>query len=207
MARRDKFFQRIDFTPDSALPQLGDLFDPAWVWLKCQARLPPEYGEPKRMRIRRFLHSVGRNATVCYELHWHSRQYLPTEFFVATIERDRLLQFRHFPDDDLLPGLAAAARPESALRLFNQHVLTVPAPPRHRAGDPLPPAFPRRLASSHRQSRPCMFALRARPISQILSRLIIARPIPISMCRDWRVSGLTADCSGSARLRAAACAP
>lgn len=121
-----RYFERIEFSADPALPQLDKLFDSDWVWQRCHPHLPAEYGEPRRIRIRRFLHSIGRSATVCYEVEWAADRYLPAEFFVARISHKNPLRIDRFPQDERLPGLAAAARPASALRLVNQHVFKLP---------------------------------------------------------------------------------
>ncbi len=121
-----RLFARIEFTTDEALPQLGDLFDSEWVWQVCQAHLPPVYGEPSRMRIRHFLHSIGRSALACYELEWRKDRFLPAEFFTFSISRQRPLRIQRFPDDERLPALAEAATPGGAINMVNAHVLKVP---------------------------------------------------------------------------------
>ncbi len=121
------FFERLEFPADSKLPDLPKLFDPGWVWPMCEARLPLDYGEPQRIRIRHFIHNIGRSATVSYEVGWPHERYLPPEHFVATVARDGSLTANRYPQDPRLPGLHRAARPDSALGLVNEHVLRLPA--------------------------------------------------------------------------------
>ena len=123
----DRFFERLEFPADSKLPDLPKFFDPQWVWRMCQSRLPVDHGVPQRIRIRHFIHSIGNSATVSYEVGWPAERYLPAERFVATIGRDGSLTANRYPQDPRLPGLALAARPDSALELVNEHVLSVPA--------------------------------------------------------------------------------
>ncbi len=121
------YFETPEFPADPKLPDLPVLFDPQWVWDECRAQLPAAYGEPLRIRIRHFIHSIGSSATVSYELTWREDDYLPPEQFVATLGRSAALTVSRFPQDQRLPGLAPAARPDSALQLVNEHVLAVPA--------------------------------------------------------------------------------
>lgn len=123
----DRFFERLEFPADSKLPDLPKLFDPQWVWLMCESRLPADYGEPQRIRIRHFIHNIGSSATVSYEVGWPAERYLPPEHFVATVARDGSLTANRYPQDPRLPGLVRAARPDTALGLVNEHVLSLPA--------------------------------------------------------------------------------
>lgn len=121
------YFEALEFPADPRLPDLPKLFDPQWVWQNCQARLPAGHGAPQRFRIRHFIHNIGRSATVSYEVGWPQDRYLPSEYFVATIGRNGTPMVNRYPQDQRLPGLVDAARPDSALRLVNEHVLEVPA--------------------------------------------------------------------------------
>ena len=121
------YFEAPEFPADAKLPDLPNLFDPQWVWHNCGAQLPAGHGDPRRIRIHHFIHSIGRSATVSYELGWPQDRYLPAEYFAATIRRDGTLRVNRYPQDQRLPGLARAARPDDALRLVSEHVLTVPA--------------------------------------------------------------------------------
>ena len=120
-------FERVEFPVDPALPQLASLFDPDQVWRLLQNHTARRQEAPRRIRIDHFIHRIGRQAVVSYELEWPPDLFLPSEYFVASIRRDGACQVSRYPDDERLPGLAAAARPETALRLVNDHVLTLPA--------------------------------------------------------------------------------
>ena len=120
-------FEAPEFPADPKLPDLPKLFDPEWVWGNCQAQLPAGRGGPRRIRIHHFIHNIGNSATVSYEIDLPEELYLPAEYFVATLRRDGNLSVNRYPQDPRLPGLAGAARPDSALRLVSQHVLTIPA--------------------------------------------------------------------------------
>ena len=121
------FFERVEFPDDPALPQLPSLFDPEWVWPQIQPLAAGQLHRPGRVRIHHFMHSIGSSATVSYELEWPEDAYLPSEYFVATTRRNGSVQIQRYPEDRRLPGLVDAARPESAIRLANTHVLTMPA--------------------------------------------------------------------------------
>ena len=123
----DRYFEKLEFPADSKLPDLPKLFDSQWVWQNCQARLAAKHGEPRRIRIHHFIHNIGNSATVSYEVDWQIDRYLPSEYFVARLGRDGKLAVHRYPTDLRLPGLELAARPDSALRLVNEHVLKVPA--------------------------------------------------------------------------------
>ncbi len=122
-----RYFQGLEFPADPKLPDLPKLFDPQWVWQNFQAHLPADYGEPRRIGIQHFIHNTGNSAIVSYELKWREDEYLPPEYFVATVRRKGALAVNRYPQDRRLPGLAPAARPDSALRLVNEQVLAVPA--------------------------------------------------------------------------------
>ena len=77
--------------------------------------LDEQHGDPRRIRIRHFNHSIGNSATVSYEVEWPQDQYLPAEYFVATIARDGPLQVDRFPEDHRLPGLVHTAQPDTAM--------------------------------------------------------------------------------------------
>ncbi len=123
----DFAFDAPAFPADARLPQLPRLFDPQWLWQSFSQQLDDPREAPKRIRIRHFIHSIGRSAIVSYELEWHEHAYLPNDTFVAALGRENAPKVTRFPDDERLPGLAEAACPEAALRLVNDTVLTVPA--------------------------------------------------------------------------------
>ena len=120
-------YPEIDFPEDPGLSELPNLFDPEWVWAAyCREFGNPE-NEPDQIRVRQFSHSLGRSAIVSYEVEWGPDDYLPNQYFTARLDRDGPAEVFQFPDDPLLPGLAEASRPETALRLLNRHVMAVGA--------------------------------------------------------------------------------
>ena len=122
-----RIFERVEFPDDPALPLLPSLFNSDWVWPRIQPLTAGQFHQPERVRIHHFMHSIGNSATVSYELEWPPDEYLPSEYFVATTRKSGSVQIQRYPEDRRLPGLVAAARPESAIRLVNAHVLTMPA--------------------------------------------------------------------------------
>lgn len=121
------YFEPVELPDDPALPQLSTLFDSQWICQAFQELLPASYGEPERIRIHHFNHSIGRRALVSYEAFWPKDDYLPPEYFVATINRKSSIALNRFPMDNRLPGLAQASQPTDTLDLVNSHVLTMPA--------------------------------------------------------------------------------
>ena len=117
----------VEFPRDPRLPELARAFDGQWVWATyCQAFGLPEQ-RPEVIRIRQFSHTPGRGAIVGYVLAWQPDAYLPSEEFSLRLVRGRAAEIARYPDDRQLPGLADAARPDSALGLVNRFVLSVPA--------------------------------------------------------------------------------
>ena len=117
----------VEFPKDPRLPELARGFDAQWVWATyCQAFGQPEQ-RPEVIRIRQFNHTPGRGAIVGYVLAWQPDAYLPSEEFSLRLVRGRAAEIARYPDDRQLPGLAEAARPDSALGLVNRFVLSVPA--------------------------------------------------------------------------------
>ena len=121
------FFERVEFPDDPALPQLADFLDPEWIWPQLQAMAAAELQEPRRVRIHHFVHSIGSSALVSYEVEWPHEAYLPSEYFVANVRRDQPPLIERYPQDRRLPGLADAAKPDTAISLINEFVLTMPA--------------------------------------------------------------------------------
>ena len=118
-------YPEVDFPEDPGLSELPNLFNPNWVWETfCQRFERPE-NDPHQIRIRQFSHSLGRSAVTCYEVEWHPDDYLPSQHFTVRIDRGKPAEVFQYPDDPLLPGLAEASHPETALRLLNRHVLAV----------------------------------------------------------------------------------
>ena len=126
-AAAGRHFEAPVFPADPKLPDLPKLFDHEWVWGNCQAQLPAGHVDPRRIRIHHFIHNIGSSATVSYEIDWREDSYLPAEYFVATVRRNGRINVSRYPQDQQLPGLERAARPDEALRLVSAHVLSVPA--------------------------------------------------------------------------------
>ena len=122
-----RYFGQVELPEDKALPQLQRLFDAEWVCGALGERLPAHYGDPQRIGIRHFIHSIGRRAMVSYEVAWSQERYLPPEYFVAKLNGSGAIELARYPVDGRLPGLVEAAAPASALELANQHILTMPA--------------------------------------------------------------------------------
>ena len=126
-APRVSLYPQIEFPADPGLAELPKLFDPAWVWEEyCQHFGRPEI-EPDSIHVRQFSHRLARNAIVSYDVEWSPDQCLPTSRFVAKVEPKKPIEIFRFPEDDSLPGLSEAARPETAVTLLNKHVLPVGA--------------------------------------------------------------------------------
>lgn len=117
----------ISFPDDPALPGLSMLFDSEWLWLTCQGEFGLADTVPEVINIRQFSHSQGRRALVSYVVDWPEEEYLPSEHFVARLERGKAIELFQFPNDDRLPGLKEAANPEGAVRLLNKYVLGIGA--------------------------------------------------------------------------------
>lgn len=117
-------FERVELPDDPGLPSLPKLFDFAWVCGTVQNRARTQ---ARRIRIHHFIHSIGNSATVSYEVEWPEDIFLPSDYYVAKTGRDGRIDIRCYPDDQRLPGLADAARPDRAIQIMNDHVLTVPA--------------------------------------------------------------------------------
>lgn len=118
---------QIDFPVDPELPELPHLFEPEWVWGQYCGHFGTPESDPERIRVRQFTHNLARAATVSYDVVWPEETYLPTQHFIARLDRNRPLQLFRFPDDPSLPGLGDAARPEAAIKLINKHVLSMGA--------------------------------------------------------------------------------
>ncbi len=83
--------------------------------------------DPHRIRIRQFVHSLGRVALVSYEIEWPVDEYIPSQHLTIKVERDKPVELFRYPEDHRLPGLSEAAHPETALKLLNKYVLAVHA--------------------------------------------------------------------------------
>ena len=120
-------FPQIEFPEDPGLHDLPKLFDADWIWQLYRQQFGGPEANPQQIRIRQFSHSRGRVAIVSYEVEWQADEYIPSELFVARIERDKPMVLFRYTDDAHLPGLREAAYPETALKLVNRHVLAIPA--------------------------------------------------------------------------------
>ena len=118
---------QVEFPRDPGLKDLSWAFDGDRIWTRyCQAFGEPEQ-RPRLIRIRQFSHTPGRGAIVGYALIWEPDAYLPPVEVSLRLVRGRPAEISRYPDDRGLPGLADAARPDSALGLVNRFVLSVPA--------------------------------------------------------------------------------
>ena len=122
-----QYFEPVALPDDPALPQLPTLFDSEWVCGAFLEQLPEDYGEPERISIHHFIHSIGRRALVSYEVSWPADRYLPPEYFVAKTNGKGPVELARYPMDSRLPGLARAAEPAGVVALANEHLLTMPA--------------------------------------------------------------------------------
>ena len=119
-------YPQFDFE-DGALKDLSSLLDGEWVWQEYRARFGERDGAPHRIRVRHFSHVPGRRAVVSYVAEWHPDEFIPDEQFAVELRRGKAASLYRYPDDPYLPGLNEAASVESALKLVNRHVLSVPA--------------------------------------------------------------------------------
>lgn len=118
---------QVEFPSDPGLKDLSWAFDGDRIWSRyCQAFGQPAQ-RPQVIRIRQFSHTPGRGAIVGYVLIWEPDAYLPPVDVSLRLVRGRPAEISRYPDDPALPGLAEAARPDSALSLVNRFVLSVPA--------------------------------------------------------------------------------
>ena len=188
-------FERVEFPDDPSLPQLPDLFDPDWVRAALRDSTPEPCGDPRRIRIHHFIHSIGRSAMVSYEVEWERERYLPAAYYVARIGRDSPARVFRYPDDRRLPGLADAAHAQAALQLVNQHVLTVPA---RRASVQLIRYRPMyRAVLRHKMGRVRFYARVVRPSEfESVLRACPCRSARDSSCPGSRVTGRKAASSG-----------
>lgn len=120
-------YPRVDFPEDPRLSELPKLFDPEWVWHTYHQQFGKQEIIPHQIRIRQFSHSLGRTAVVSYMMEWQLDDYIPAQHFAARMERGKSVELFRYPEDRHLPGLNEAARPETALRLVNRHVLAIGA--------------------------------------------------------------------------------
>ncbi len=112
---------------DSSLPELSRLFNGEWVWKEYCSRFGERELSPERIRIRQLSHNPGRIAIVSYVAEWHPDEFIPAEQFAVEVRRSGLSNLYRYPDDPHLPGLNEAASVESALKLVNRHVLSIPS--------------------------------------------------------------------------------
>ncbi len=118
---------QVEFPGDSSLAELERAFDGGWVWDAYCRKFGQPAASPQVLRIRQFNHTPGRGATIGYVVDWAPDAYLPPQDISLRVVRGRPAEISRYPDDRALPGLANAARPNTALGLVNRHVLKIPA--------------------------------------------------------------------------------
>ena len=118
---------RVDMPEDPGLQDLPMLFDGDWVWEAYCGRFGSPEVPVQEIRVQRFSHSPGRQATVTYAAEWNPEEFIPSEHFTIRLNRGGSIELFRFPDDGYLPGLARAAIPEEAIKLLNKHVTVIPA--------------------------------------------------------------------------------
>ena len=64
-------------------------------------------------------------------MEWQRDEYIPSQHLAIRVEHGKPVELFRYPEDSRLPGLSQAARPETAFKLLNSHVLAVRA---RRAG-------------------------------------------------------------------------
>ena len=119
-------YPQFDFE-DCALQDLPNLLDGEWVWQEYRSQYGELDGKPYRIRVRQFSHNPGRRAVVSYAAEWHPDEFIPDEQFAVELRHGKAATLYRYADDPYLPGLKEAASVESALRLVNRYVLSVPA--------------------------------------------------------------------------------
>ncbi len=118
---------QVELPEDPGLPDFSRLMDPGWVGSACE-QLFPEYDlPPEQIRVRQISHTPDRLAIVSYVAEWALDAYLPSQQFIARVERDKPAETFRFPNDPDLPGLPHAVDPALAIELVNRHVLAVGA--------------------------------------------------------------------------------
>ncbi len=116
---------QVDFPPDPGLVELPKLFDANWIWGKFQSEFGEQGHTPETIRVRHFIHSVGRMAMASYLLEYNQEAYLPSQHLTIKTERGQDTDFCRYPEDERLPALAKVADPETAVKLVNEHVLAM----------------------------------------------------------------------------------
>ena len=118
---------RVEFPEDIGLSDLWMLFDPDWVYSAYHQRIGSGIPVPEQIRIRQVSYSPGRAAVVSYVAEWETEEYLPSQHFVAWLEREKPAEVFQFPHDPHLPGLEQASDPGGALKLTNRYALSIGA--------------------------------------------------------------------------------
>lgn len=117
----------LSFPEDPGLSDLQKLFSPQWVCSTYRSFLERDGPDPDQFRIRQVSYTPGRVAIVSYFAEWDPEAYLPSQRFIARVERGKSIEVFQFPDDASLPGLKQASDPDAALKLVNRYVLSVRA--------------------------------------------------------------------------------
>ena len=116
---------RVEFPEDRDLRELRQLFDPEWVHSTYRRFSSEEFPVPAQIRIRQVSYTPGRMAAFSYLVEWEEEEYIPSDHFVAWLQKGKPIEVFQFPHDPRLPGLEQAADPECALKLANKFVLPV----------------------------------------------------------------------------------
>ena len=119
-------YPQASFPEDHSLAGLHQLFDGEWVWETYRSQVGDREISPRQIRIRQFSHLPGRYVVVTYVMEWRRDEYIPSEQFTLRLERGKPVELFRYPDDHHLPGLKRAAHPETAARLINRYVLSIP---------------------------------------------------------------------------------
>lgn len=115
----------VTFPSDPGLAEVPALLEMDWVWQAYCREFGTPVLQPARIRVHQFVHSLGRAAIGSYEIEWPEDQSEPSILFGIVVQEEGPLAIFRYPDDRRLPGLSAAAHPDSALRLLNDRVLAV----------------------------------------------------------------------------------
>ena len=89
---------------DPGLRDLPQLFDGGWVWEAYCGRFGSPEVPVQEIRVQRFSHSPGRQATVTYAAEWDPEEFIPSEHFTIRLDRGGGVDLFRFPDDSYLPG-------------------------------------------------------------------------------------------------------
>ncbi len=117
---------QVSLPEDPLLGDLSKLFDGEWIWETFSEHFRDQEPRPQQIRVFQYNHVPGRQEFISYTLEWPADESLPSECFTVGIKRNEPIQSFRYPEDPNLPGLGQAAYPETATKLVNKYVLTVP---------------------------------------------------------------------------------